>query len=56
MPADESVLKVFFMGRFHSKVVYQKFVFFRKLETITGQKLKKKDVNHVSTTNQIDVY
>ena len=31
MPANESSLGVYLMGRFHSKVIYQKCVFFANI-------------------------
>ena len=31
-PVNESYLRVYFMGRFHSKVIYQKCAFFTNIE------------------------
>ena len=47
MSANESSLKVYFMGRFGSEIVYQKLI----------TRLKQKNtVNYTSTPNQINSY
>ena len=41
MPANESYLRVYFMGRFNSKDVYAKCVFFTNIENDYSLKIKK---------------
>ena len=49
MPANELSLRVYFMGRFHSKGIFQKCVFFTNIENGFSSKIKK-------TTTQISTY
>ena len=35
MPGNKSSLRVYFIGRFNSNIIYQKYVFLQMLESIT---------------------
>ena len=55
MPVNESSLRVYLMGRCHSKVIYQKCVFFYKYwKQLLVKRLLVKNItfNSASTTNQ----
>ena len=49
MPAKDSSLMVYFMGRFYSKVVYQKCVYQKMYVIKNDCSLKIKKLNHAST-------
>ena len=52
MSVNESSLRVYFMGRFNNKVVYQK-VFYKYWKRLL---VKKGTVHYASTNNQINTY
>ena len=61
MPANKVSLWVYFMGRFHIKVVFQKcvFVIFTNIENDYSLKIENNNDNNINyawTTNQINTY
>ena len=56
MSTIESSLRVYFMGRFNSKAVYQKCVFIINTGNDYSLKIKKITVNYALPTNQVNIY
>ena len=52
MPANESSMRVYFKERFHTKVVYEKYIFYKYWKGL----LVKKNANYASTPTQINIY